>query len=721
MSTIKEWGIKHKQVLIFIAIAYLFSLALRMVWVYHFSEAESFKYNNQLMINTNDGYYFAKGAQDVLNGVDTQEMRSASNTALSLTTAALAKVLPVSFETLILYMPAFFSSFLVIPLVLIGKSLGRLEVGFIAALIASIAWSYYNRTMVGYYDTDMLNIVLPTVLLWSLIAAVRSKHNIYLLIIALDAFVYRWWYPQSYALEFAFIMLIVAYAGYLRYKKEDISYFLKLIALMLVATLMTYGLVRLVAIIGLYFAFSKYDVKRYLPYILTVIVAVFWYLGGLDPILSQLNKYVFRETVSLEKDSGLGLQFFTVMQTVKEASAIPFELFANRISGHVITFVLGLIGYAWLCYRHKAMLLALPMLGLGFLAYGIPGIIDAGGLRFTIYAVPVLALGFAFFIVQITSYFQHEALKYIAYVGLVALALMPNIAHINEYKVPTVFNQSEVSVLQKLGEIATPKDYTIAWWDYGYPIEYYSNTRTLIDGGRHSGSVNFPVSYALTNPQHKGAKMARFGVEYEIKSLQARRYNKTAAEDERKQIFSTIEQMTTDYGFRDTNDFLSLIETLETPKPTRDIYFYLPLRMSSIYTVATFFSNLDLMSGEKYARPTFYETNFFEDTGAQVDLGNNIVLDKAKAQILQNGQSRNVKRFITTLYDANGKLNVNTQTLNSNGLTVVFLQSYKKVLVIDESVFESLYFQLFFLENYDAAIFEQVVSSPLAKVYKLKI
>ena len=56
-------------------------------------------------------------------------------------------------------MPAFFGSLIVIPIVLIGKSIGQIEVGFIAALIASIAWSYYNRTMVGYYDTDLLNIV----------------------------------------------------------------------------------------------------------------------------------------------------------------------------------------------------------------------------------------------------------------------------------------------------------------------------------------------------------------------------------------------------------------------------------------------------------------------------------------------------------------------------------------------------------------------------------
>ena len=78
------------------------------------------------------------------------------------------------------------------------------EVGFLAALLASIAVSYYNRTMVGYYDTDMLNIVFPVFLLWSLILALRTKEEKYLIITALEIIAYRWWYPQSYSLEFSF-------------------------------------------------------------------------------------------------------------------------------------------------------------------------------------------------------------------------------------------------------------------------------------------------------------------------------------------------------------------------------------------------------------------------------------------------------------------------------------------------------------------------------------
>ena len=106
--------------------------------------------------------------------------------------------------------------------------------------------------------------------------------------------------------------------------------------------------------------------------------------GGLNPVWEKLKVYVFTDTI-IQANSGLGLHFYSVMQTIREAGHIPFETFANRISGHKIIFFTSLVGYLFLLYRHKIMLLSLPLVGLGFLA-------SVGGLRFTIYAVPILAI-----------------------------------------------------------------------------------------------------------------------------------------------------------------------------------------------------------------------------------------------------------------------------------------------------------------------------------------
>jgi undecaprenyl-diphosphooligosaccharide---protein glycotransferase len=341
-----------KLTLLYIFIAFTFSISMRLIWIYQFYGYEAFMFNGQFMINTNDGYFWAEGARDILNGFSQDNDLSPVGMAASQLTAVFAYLLPFSFETIIFYMPVFLSSLVVIPIVLISKTLKNLEMGLIAALLASIAWSYYNRTMAGYYDTDMLNIVLPMFLLWSIIWAINTNKNIYLLITAIDILVYRWWYPQSYSLEFAFLGLILLYT--LIYDRKN-SYNYKLLAIMLFAMMGLDGWVRSVLVVFAYLLFRDKKFDKYVFYILGASAVVFLTSGGLDPIWLRLKLYIFKDVVSVT-DDGLGLHFFTVMQTIREAGQIPFETFANRISGHSITFVVSALGYVYLSYRHKIML-----------------------------------------------------------------------------------------------------------------------------------------------------------------------------------------------------------------------------------------------------------------------------------------------------------------------------------------------------------------------------
>jgi len=480
-------SIETKLTIGYILIAFAFSVAMRMIWVYQFSGYEQFMFNGQFMINTNDGYFWAEGARDILSGISQDNDRSPIVTAPSQLTAIFAYILPFSFETIILYIPVVLSSLVVIPIVLIAKALDNLELGFIAALLASIAWSYYNRTMVGYYDTDMLNIVLPMFLLWSIIWAIKTNEDKYLLITALDILVYRWWYPQSYALEFAFFGLILIYT--LIWDRKNL-YNYKLLAIMMFAMINLDAFIRFPIIIGVLYIFKQEKYQKYVYYILAISVLLFFATGGFNPIWNKLKVYIFQETIISSKD-GLNLHFYSVTQTIREAGQIPFETFANRISGHTITLVLSVVGYILLAYKHRIMLFGLPLIGLGFLAL-------VGGLRFTIYAVPVLAFGVAFLITEVTRLVtDKKSVKYLSYSVLTLAILYPNYKHIESYRVPTVFNSNEVQVLDKLKGIADREDYVVAWWDYGYPIRYYSDVKTLTDGGKHSGKVNFPVSYIL--------------------------------------------------------------------------------------------------------------------------------------------------------------------------------------------------------------------------------
>ena len=383
-----------------VIVAFMFSFAVRLIWVYQFSDFESFKFAEQFMINTNDGYYWAEGARDLLYGVSQKHAFSPVNEAVSWLTYIAVKIFPFSFETIVFYMPSVLGSLIVIPIILIGQNLKMVEVGFLASLLASIAVSYYNRTMVGYYDTDMLNIVLPTFLLWSLILALRTKEEKYLLITALEIIVYRWWYPQSYSLEFSYFGLFLVYT--LIFDRKNL-FNLKLLSIMLFAMMGLSSIVRLGIVISVYLCFKQEKWQKYIWYFFGAAVGMFFLSGGISPIWGQLKGYVFKDAIEVSQEV-LPLHFFSVMQTVREAGQIDFIVFAERISGHTVTFVLSLVGYVMMAKKYPIMLFGLPLLGLGCLALW-------GGLRFTIYAVPVCALGISYFLFTSSVYLQKLFIK----------------------------------------------------------------------------------------------------------------------------------------------------------------------------------------------------------------------------------------------------------------------------------------------------------------------
>lgn len=696
---LKSDSTKTITLLALLLIAYLFSISMRTIWVAEFQGMEQSKWNNELMINTNDGYWFAEGARDILNNHHEANDLSPINEPISLLTAWLSKIIPVSFETLILYMPSAIGSLIVIPIILIGRTLGQTGVGFIAALLASITHSYYNRTMSGYYDTDMLTIVLPLFSLYAIILAITHQRNRFLIPITITFALTQWWYPQSYSLNTAVLVITFLYA--LIFERKN-HHFYK-IALFIIIGILSLPIWAKIGIALAAFAFFHYKPsldQKWFWALFTAIVALYFFTGGIDPIWGQLKAYVVRESVS----DDAGLHFYNVAQTVREAGNIPFGVFAERISGHPITFVLGVLGYILAIIAYRPLLITLPLVGLGFIAMN-------AGLRFTIYAVAPMAIGFAYLLFLITRSIENGWAKYLLILTFTAAALYPNYLHIKEYMTPTVLTEKEVTSLTKLGTLSTPEDYVITWWDYGYPIRYYSDVKTLVDGGKHSGDVNYPASYVLTQPQQNAAYMARLAVEYTEKGYEN---NKSAI----------IAEMLKTYKAESIDDLminLSLNPTL-LPKPSRDVYLYFPLRMMDIFPTVTLFSYLDLKNPDNaLQQPFFYMSQQFQDTGKTIELGNGFSVLKDKSILKLGNQEVPIKSFYQVGYDQQQKIQINRQQFASEGLTIIFMGSYGRFLIVDDFYLNSTYIQMFVFEQYDPKLFEPVILDPLTKVYKLKV
>lgn len=791
-SKLKEHFARYDSFYLFLVLAYAFSVLCRLYWVWWASDFDSFKFNDSLMIISNDGYVFAEGARDKIAGFHQPNDLSFIDSPLAILTYFVYKLTPFSFESIILYMSVFLSSLIVVPVLLIARIYGNLKAGFVAALLASVANSYYNRTMAGYFDTDMLVISLPMLLIYCMLRFIIKKDALSLIAMPLIMIFYLWYYPSSYTLNCALIALFVLYA-LVFHRKETIFYFAGVLMMITLSNEAWYYESALITLLFALWGFKNEWFK--LKFIIVIFVFAFVFValsGGFNAIWYQLSFYIFKSDVLNVAQS---FAYFNVSQTIQEASNIGLSMFMQRISASELAFLLSCFGLVLLLKQHKSFILALPMLALGFLAL-------RGGLRFTIYAVPVMALGFGFGLFWLISQIQKFKSKlgqirfselfystriyqilFVTYIILFVYFCMINLEFVNKdsimlilrqfgfltqllflsvfgliffemlrakylnlaryfailvalffslgyaflhiytYKASSVFNHNEVLILNSLKGIADREDYVVAWWDYGYPVRYYSDVKTLVDGGKHLGKDNFFASFVLSQNERAGANLARLAVEYTEKSFYER--NDTLLQSD------LLKAMMRDYAAGETsNDALIFLNsfknpnfTLKTPK-TRDIFVYMPLRMAMIFSTVASFSKIDLATGEINS-PFVFSTAM--NLGALEDgsyaLSNGMVLANdftalyvsnraLKIHSITDFNSIKNKDFKQTLVDENGDFFVFYFKENF-GLPVQFI-------IMDKTMFESAFVQMFFFENYDKSLYELILSEKEAKVYKLK-
>ncbi len=701
-------------VVLLMTAAYVFGFLMRMIWVYQFKDNPNFIWNGEIMINTNDGYAFANAAREIIDGITpldgVKQAVHHYSPGLVYLTVYLTQLTPFSLETVILYLPALVSSLIVVPMILVGRLMGHTFLGFLAALLGVITWSYYNRTMTGYYDTDMFSVLLQFSIFYTLLRVAYKKNLSSVALAALLMFAYPYFYPQGMVIVYAVFVLLVIYLV-LEYNKVILSdetdnfsenaismyaaVVLLSVPLMLTMSIGTRVILFVLAAVLLWGAQSN---KKYMQYLAIIFFICFLYFSHLFHVLiSHLSGYLSRGV------EGEGLHFYQVVQTVREAGAIPFSTMANRISGSQIGVILSLAGYIVLTIRHKPFVIALPLIGVGVLSLW-------AGLRFTVYAVPIAAISAVYLFWVLGEYLTNDKkAKYLFVTIATAIMIYPNITHILGYKVPTVLSKAEVEDLTGLRKIAAPKDYTLSWWDYGYPIWFYSHTNTIIDGGKHTND-NFIISKIMqTDSPELAAKLGRLSVETYVDTNYSNIANTLFRNGEEDQ--------------KDPNLFLLKVENNDIPVPpkSRDIYLYLPYRMMGIFPTVMVFGNIDLTTGKKVRDAMFYPAYIKSSTGGMIILSNGIMLDSQKGELRIGKKRLSIREFVVAQNKKDSILSSQSHIYHMDGkYAVVYMKSYGRVVVMDEKTFHSTYVQMFMLGKYDKKFFDLVVASPYSRIYRIK-
>ncbi len=698
---------KWYEVALYMLIATIFAIWFRQIYLHEVAQYFSIYYHGKPLINNNDGYYFAEGARDILAGFHQKGDLSPVDYPLSKLTAFLVRVLHIDIDTLIFYMPGVVGALLAVPLVLLGHELKNAFMGFLAALLAPITWSYYHRTMYGYYDTDMLVIVLPLFAIWGIVKAVKSKntHTYWIgpLFIAMSIA----WHNGLFMVSNAIVAMTLLYILIFDRDKKSFLFFA-----FLLVSVMSFGFwiqVALLGVLTLLFWRSSAVLERYFWHFFAGITGLYAIFGGWQWIEMLINNPYFHHGKSVEEE---GLHFYAVVNTVREAGHISWDTVIHRISGSYAGFILGALGYLLLLIRYPLLLISLPMVGLGLYAH-------FGGLRFTIFSVPFFALGDAYVAVLvgriIAKFLDSAAARFVSFalpLLFIAALIYPNYEHAKRYIVPTVLTPPEIDALHKLHDIASREDYVLTWWDYGYPVRYYADVKTLVDGGKHTGDVNFPVSYALTTTNQIASKnMAVLDVYFTEKFL----------------IDSTlkgtyIEAMMHYYGIKEPNTFLDYIQKpIKLPKIKEKIFYYLPLRMLEIFPTIAKFSQIDLRTGKSNAEHFFFVATSIRKEGDLIVLNNMMAIAQSKGELLLNRNRLHIHRIAQIVMDKNGYAHVQEDVLYPQGpVNVIVLPQFGKILVVDDAFYDSVYFQLFFFDRYDPDIFEPVITNPYVKIYRLK-
>ena len=214
-------------VLLLMLAAYALSFIVRLDWI-DFAQATyldedgetQFLRPNMVMDgvalpNTHDSFYFGSILQKAHLGMhqDNDFVPSAIyNGAVTYLPYLLLKIFPdLSVGRILLWGPVVVAGLVCIPLVLIGRLYGSALWGFFAACLAGVAHSYFNRTLAGYYDTDMLSITAPAFALFFLLAASRKESLGYLAAAAVSLYLNRFFYGSAQAVTCATCLAFLGY------------------------------------------------------------------------------------------------------------------------------------------------------------------------------------------------------------------------------------------------------------------------------------------------------------------------------------------------------------------------------------------------------------------------------------------------------------------------------------------------------------------------------
>ena len=573
----------------------------------------------------------------------------------------IAKLFSLSLDTTLFYAPVFVSSLSVIPVIMIGYAYNLVRFSFFVALIGSVGYAYYIRSFLGYYDTDVLNVFFSLLIVAFMILTVEKKRKIYLLGVVVSLGFFYLWYHSSKLIILILILNFVLYLSVWKYK---------------------------------IFLQRK---KLFLFLLILVTAFALFYQVEIGSLFIRGYAYIFKaKNIYLTQQNNHTLIFYATLQTVGEAKALPWGKLGMYLSVNNFYFYLSLVALLLFSIRFRSFFLSFSLLFLALFSL-------KSGIRFSEYGVYIMAFGAVYILCIVRNILLYFGVKYryaqaafmILFIVLLGVYLQ-KILYKNRYLHP-VFNAKSVKLLRKLDTQLEQKDYILTWWDYGWPLWYYTKANTLIDNGKHFED-NYIISKLLFANQHYTAKAAK----YLLQNCNTKRCYLS------RMIFKKKSPAEIDH----------LINNSKLQKTDKTLYFLFHKRMVRIMRVIANFSNRDPQSAKINKKQGLHVVKI----GAMYN--GTVISKNAKVKLNLKKRELFIKEKNILLQEIyivnNNKRVIKLRTKYKRARLYAILFNKRYIILCNRYVFNSFFIQAMVLNNYDRKIFKLFGQSDEIKILQLK-
>ena len=440
-------------------------------------------------------------------------------------------------------------------------ALGSMEAGVAAGLITSLAPGFLARTLLGYYDTDLVTLFFP--LLMTLAPACWAMRYMLLPRMILRRLALgsglkaaqRLWGERGAdeahlerlgnPLRWQWVLLLGA-SGVISWWTQEwhsvfpylIRYNVVLLALMALimaprgrrGILLLGGLAYALPTLGgpagfgfsLILLLAGNKAGRGLRHLLCrPLVLVLLWLGAaallvqgeiLTTLINHANAYLKHSGDVRSTGEGMSLVYPSVAQSIIEVQDLSFAALFPYFHPWMEAAVVGLAGFVLVLFRRPGALFLLPLAALGLLSTKLGG-------RMVMFGAPVVAVGLTLPLYWLLQRLLRADLRgAVAGVAtsciLLALLVAPFADMIQAISQGPIINRRHAEALTR-ARTMTPEDAKLwLWWDWGYAAHHFARRSTIADGAQHAGpSLYLPAAVFATD----NARFARQLIRYTAK------------------------------------------------------------------------------------------------------------------------------------------------------------------------------------------------------------